>query len=278
MTLTTLLLQLLLTIPLTFILNNINKNSNNTLNKIVFPIIYTIIVAAVIPIVKENIFLIVVFELLLRNFYINNFTNKSKNIAMFLIESLLSVVLSLFVYNNFISRVDTVLPSAETIKPFLWFLIILYIFNLSKSEIHKVNNFIPKNQEIDKENIIMQYAKYKNKYHKIIKTKSKLITNLIYSIMIYNGTNKPLAYRKTIELKGILTTKEVPYGIMQYTSKEKLTDEESIIKTIKDFETLLTNIKGNEEIKLEKLLNKYSLEDSIQIKKINNEIIEFLKK
>ena len=139
MTLTTLILQLILTIPLTLILNNINRKNNNTINKIIFPTIYIILISAILPVVKENIFLIVIFEMFLRNFYVSNFTHKSKNITMFLIESLLSIALSLFAYNNFISQVNNVLPNAETIKPFLWFLIIIYIYNLCKPELNKVN-------------------------------------------------------------------------------------------------------------------------------------------
>ena len=45
--------------------------------------------------------------------------------------------------------------------------------------------------------------------------------------MIYNGITTPTALRKATELKGIITTKPVPYGIMQVTSKIKITDEES---------------------------------------------------
>lgn len=278
MTLTTLIIQLLLTIPLTLILNYISRKECNMLNKIVFPTVYTILVAALVPSVKESIFLIVIFEIFLRNFYISNFSHKSNNISKFLVESILSVALSLFVYNNFISQVKSVIPNPENIKPFLWFLIIIYIYNLWKPQISKVNNLIPNKNEIDKENTIMQYAKYKNKYHKTIKTKNKLITNIIYSIMIYNGTNKPYAYRKAIEISGILTTQEVPYGIMQYKSKEKLTDAESITKTIKEFETLLSGSKASEENKINNVLSKYPEVAKLQIKEIYKEITEFLKK
>lgn len=278
MTLTTLIIQLILTIPLTLILNFISKKESNMLNKIVFPTVYTILIAALVPSIKENIFLIVIFEMFLRNFYVSNFSHKSNNIAKFLIESLFSAALSLFVYNNFISQVNSVLPNPEAIKPFLWFLIILYIYNLCKPQISKLNNLIPSKNEIDKENTIMQYAKYKNKFHKSIKTKNKLITNMVYSIMIHNGTTKPYAYRKAMELKGMITTQEVPYGIMQYKSKEKLTDIESITKTVKEFETLLSNSKANEENKINTLLINCLEEDKLQIKEIYNEITEFLKK
>ena len=167
MTLTTLIIQLLLTIPLTLILKYLSKKEDNMLNKIVLPTVYTIVIAALIPSIKDNIFLIVVFEIFLRNFYISNFSHKSNNRVKFLIETILSVALILFVYNNFISKVTSVLPNPETIKPFLWFLIVIYIYNLSKPQLSKVNNIIPNKNEIDKENTIMQYAKYKNKFHKI---------------------------------------------------------------------------------------------------------------
>ena len=277
MTLTTLIMHLLLTIPLTLIINNISKKEKNTLNKILIPTVYIIVVAALIPSVKNNVFLIVVFELFIRNFYISNFSNKTNNIASFLIESVLSVALSLFTYNNFISKVNTVLPSPEMIKPFLWFLIIIYIYNLLKPQINNVNKMIPEKKDIDKENTIMLFAKYKNKYHKVIKTKNKLITNIMYSIMIYNGMTKPLALRKAIELKGMLTTKEVPYGIMQYISKEKLTDEESITKTLKEFEEI-NKTKINEKEKINKMLSKYDESSKTQVLEIYSEILEFLKK
>lgn len=278
MTLTTLIIQILLTIPLTFIINTLSKKENNTIHRIIVPTVYTIILAALIPAIKENIFLIVVFELFIRNFYISNFSNKANNISKFLIESVISVAFSLFTYNQFISKIDSVLPSPESIKPFLWFLMIVYIYTLCKPQINKVNQMIPEKKSVDKENTIMLFAKYKNKYHKVIKTKNTLITNLVYSIMIYNGINKPTALRKTTELRGIITTKPVPYGIMQVTSKIKITDEESIGIVVSNFEKLIKNSKLKEADKIDKLLTDYNEEAKQDIKEIYNEINEFLKK
>lgn len=278
MTLISLILQILCTIPLTFILNNLEKKDNNLFHKIFIPTIYIIIIAALLPVIKENIFLIVVFEMFIRNFYISNFSNRSNNISKFLIESLLSVSLSLFTYNQFISKTNNVLPTPESIKPFLWFLIIIYIYSLCKPNINKINNLIPEKRNIDKENIIILYAKYKNKYHKAIKTKNNLIINIIYSIMIHNSINKPLLFRKLIELRGMITTQPVPYGIMQITSKIKLTDEESISIMVSNFEREIKNTKLKENEKIEKLLNEYKEEEISKIKDIYNEINEFLKK
>ena len=101
MNLTTLLLQILLTVPLTIILNFFRNKENRRLNQILIPSVYIIVIAALIPYVKENIFLIVIFELFIRNFYITNVVNQEREISniTFIIEGLISIALSLFTYN-----------------------------------------------------------------------------------------------------------------------------------------------------------------------------------
>ena len=136
MTLSTIILQILLTIPLTIILNHFQKEENRRINQLLIPTIYMIIIAALIPAVKENIFLIVVFEIFIRNFYITNVVNSNNEVSntTYILESIISIAISLFTYNYFISQVDTIIPNPEDIKGFVWFLIILYVvylYNLS---------------------------------------------------------------------------------------------------------------------------------------------------
>ena len=134
MTLITLIAQILLTIPLTIILKYINKKENNLINRLIIPTVYIIIVSALIPEVSNNIYLIVVFEIFIRNFYVTNISGEETTTSKtsFLIESLLSVILSIFTYSYFISKVDTVIPNPEDIKGFIWFLIIIYLVSLYK--------------------------------------------------------------------------------------------------------------------------------------------------
>ena len=82
MTLTTIILQILLTIPLTIILNYFKKEENRRINQLIIPSLYIIIISALIPSVKENIFLIVVFEIFIRNFYITNIVNGNNEIKL----------------------------------------------------------------------------------------------------------------------------------------------------------------------------------------------------
>ena len=275
MTLTTIILQILLTIPLTIILNYFQSKDNKKINKLIIPSIYIIIISALIPSIKENIFLIVIFEIFIRNFYITNIVNRSNETGpmSFIIENLLSIGMSLFVYNYFISNVETVIPNPEDIKGFVWFLIILYtvyLYNISTKD--KVVVEKTKTTKIRTEKTIMQYAKFKNKYSNVIKTKNTLINNLTYAIMIFEDYKTPKIYRNINTYIGLVTKKETKYGIMQISSFERLSDEDSIKMTISNFEKELKNTKLKENEKIDKLLSKYKQEEKEQIINIYNTI------
>ncbi len=260
MNLTTLLLQIVLTIPLTIILNYFKKKENRRINELLIPSIYIIVVAALLPVVKTNIFLIVIFEIFIRNFYVTNVVNQDKEIsnAMFIIESIISIALSLFTYNYFISKVDTVIPDPETIKPFIWFLIIIfvaYLFKISTKD--RVIKESKNQKKYKKEQIIIKYAKYKNMYSNIVKSKNTNINNLVYALMIHNDNHNPKITRTFKEYLGLVTKKETPYSIMQIPSFNKIKDEEGIELTITNFEKKLKNTKLNETSQIDKLLETY---------------------
>ncbi len=281
MTLTTIILQILLTIPLTIILNYFKKEENRRINQLIIPSLYIIIISALIPGVKENIFLIVVFEIFIRNFYITNVVNGNNEISTFtyIIESILSIAISLFTYNYFISQVDTVIPNPEDIKGFVWFLIILYITYLYKlSTKNKVKEEKIKTIKHKTEKIIMQYAKFKNIYSSQIKSKNEFINNLVYAIMIHEDYKTPKIYRNIHAYIGAVTKKETKYGIMQIPSYERLSDVASIKVVVDSFEKQLKNTKLKEEEKLTKLLSNYKAEDQQNIISIYNDIVEFTKK
>lgn len=281
MTLTTIILQILLTIPLTIILNYFKKEENRRINQLIIPSLYIIIISALIPSVKENIFLIVVFEIFIRNFYITNIVNGNNEISTFtyITESIISIAISLFTYNYFISQVDTVIPNPEDIKGFVWFLIILYITYLYKlSTKNKVKEEKIKTIKHKTEKTIMQYAKFKNIYSNSIKSKSEFINNLVYAIMIHEDYKTPKIYRNIKAYIGAVTKKETKYGIMQISSYERISDEESIKIVVDNFEKQLKNNKLKENEKLNKLLTNYKPEDQQNIISIYNDIVEFTKK
>ncbi len=281
MNLITLIIQMILTIPLTIILNFLKNKENRRLNHILIPSIYIIIIAGLLPIVKENIYLIVIFEIFIRNFYITNITNQDSEVSntVFIFESLISIALSLFTYNYFISSVETVIPSPEDIKPFVWFLMILYITSLYKlSTKDYVEKEKTKKTKRKKEQIIMQYAKFKNMYSSCVKSKNEIINNITYAIMIHNNFQTPKIYRNINTYIGAVTKKETEYGIMKIKSFNRITDEESIKITISEFEKSLKNTKLKELDQIDKLLKEYNEIDYQDIINIYKDIVEFTKK
>ena len=280
MNLLTLILQIILTIPLTMLLTYFNKKENRRLNQLLIPSVYIILVAAILPIVKENIFLIVVFEIFIRNFYITNIINNEKEInnTTFIIESLLSIVISVLTYNLFISKVDTVIPDPESIRPFIWFLIVIfivYLYKISTKDV-KIKNEIKKTT-YKREKNILQYAKFKNKYSYLIKSKNKVINNTIYAIMVYNDYNTPQIKRSINSYVGTITKKETKYGIMQIPSYEKISDEDSILFTINEFERRIKNNKSKTKDIFDILTSSYNEKEKKDIKKIYDDIVEFSK-
>lgn len=281
MTLATIIMQILLTIPLTIILNHFQKEENRRINQLIIPSLYIIIISALIPSIKENIFLIVVFEIFIRNFYITNIVNSQNEISnmTYVLESIVSIGLSLFTYNYFINQVDTVIPNPEDIKGFIWFLIILYtvyLYNLSTKNKTKQEKIKTTKRKIEK--TIMQYAKFKNLYSQHIQSKNELINNLTYAIMIFEDYKTPKVYRNINTYIGAVTKKETKYGIMQIPSYNRLSDEDSIKLVIEKFENTIKENKISKDNQLNELINNYKPEEQQEIISIYNEIVEFSKK
>ena len=232
-----LFIQILLVIPLFCILEYFNKKNINIIEKVLIPVCYILIVSGICPELKNNIYFIVIFEVILHEFYNNYFKEiVTYNKKDYFIEIILSILLSLIVYYYYINKVKYVLPNPQEFRPFIFFLIIIFIYTLIKNNIEfkkkeKESNFIDKKREY----VIVEYAKLKNKYYKIVKTSNKDIERLIYSIMIYENYKNPLVIRKIkLIINRFSNRNKNKYGIMQVESSKELTDEESIKAVLKD--------------------------------------------
>ena len=276
------LIQLLFTIPLFCIIEYFNKKEISIIQKILIPVVYIVILAGLCSEIKSNIYLVVIFEVILHDFYINNIVNKDIliNKKEYFINSVISIVLSIFIYDYFISKVDNILPVATEFRSLLWFLVILFVYGLLKDNISKVEkenktSFIDRKREY----VVVMYAKFKNKYYKIIKSKEEVVNRLTYAVMIYENYRNPILYRRFMNFKNKFVNRDTKYGIMQVESSREIDDEKSIKLTISKFEKSLTKIdkKSREKTIVVSLLNeKYEDSEYINdILDIYNEIIEF---
>lgn len=274
MNIISLIIDILLTIPLSLIMVKIEKKKDSFLYSCIIPVIYIIIIAAILPVLKKNIYLIPIFEIFIRNFYITNINEELNNSKNTILSSLISIILVLFIYNYFIAKVESVLPTPEEIRPFIWLIIVFVIYSISKdTNVKKISN--NKSLEGKNEYILMHYAKYKFRYEEIIHSKNDTINQLIYSLIIYKNYQQPRIYRSINNYLRHLLNKEVKYGVLEVSSPTPISDEESIVKTIKEFENLTRKNKNKDNI--EQFLSKYKEEEIKEIVNIYNVINNFKK-
>lgn len=271
------LIDVFLAIPLFFFLNyfdNGEKKDRMEINitHIVFPLVYMVLVSAIFSVfnwnfLSHNLFLVPIFECVLRTIYINRFLNQDNlmNHKYYYMIYTVTICLSYILYTGFISQVDSVLPDANEFRTFIWFLIILFFYISFKDRIHfdflkEKATFQSKHQEY----IVMNYAKLRNRFRDIVEVKeNKDLVTLLYAIMVYENLLTPPAMRKLNSYVYRFTNQEVKSGIMQMKSKTYLTDQESITLSIKKLRKIMDKIKQDKKLKLtedkkqEYILTKY---------------------
>lgn len=282
MSINTIIIYIISSIILSIILNKLEKKKqDNILDYIIISNIYIIILSGIFNIYNlttnnDNIFLIILFLVIGNILYLTLIKERTilKNNDYNLKKYLLTLISSYFINILIINKIDNIFPSMENIRLIIWLLIIGYILIYIKKNIEikvPVNNNISFYK--DNEYIVMQYAKYKNKYNNLINSKYQEINNLLYSIMIYENYNKPELIRKIDIIKYKLFKEKIKFGIMQIEKNNPITDEESINISKKKLERIYNT---NKEIK--DIIKKYYKKEKNEIKIIYETIYEFNKK
>lgn len=286
MTINTLFIYIISSIILSIILNKLDKKKkDNILDYIIISNIYILLLSGIFDFYNltnnnDNIFIIILFQIIGKILYItlikerSILKNNDYNLKKYLITLVSSYLINILVINN----IDNIFPSSETIKLLIWLFIIGYILLYIKKNIDikaPTNNNI--NYYDDKEYIVMQYAKYKNKYNNIVSSKNEVLNQLTYSIMVYENYNKPELIRKIDLLKYKLFHEENKFGIMQINRKQPITDEESIIICLNKLEKIYNSNKDNKDI-IKPLIKKYYKKDIKELISIYNTINKFNKK
>ena len=157
-------------------------------------------------------------------------------------------------------------------------MIIIFIYCLLKEhlKITSSNNnvsFIERKREY----VIVMYAKLKNRYFKVIKSKKDLVNKLIYAMMIYENYTHPLISRKMTIIKSKIFENTYHYGIMQVESNQEIDDEESIKIRINDIEKIIAKKSNKKKNDIRSVLEEvYSDTNKINnICDIYDEIISF---
>ena len=265
---------------LLFIMMEVIKNKTKEDSLIyLFPNIYIILVASIFTSLKNYTLIILILYLLLDiiNTYVLSQKESLIEDSIYFKNILITFIIGLIIYNFYLLPVDNAFFNINEFKNFIWVLVILYLYQLFKNSNIKDKKIIKNNYDKHfKEYVILNYAKFKNRYSYLIKVKNKDIENVLYSMLIYeslvnSGLNKYLKrIRNRINQVNI-------YGIMNVNSNHFITDEESIVivkdKLVKKYHHLKKDSNTLELIKV-----KYQDKESIfEIKKILKIIEDFNK-
>jgi len=284
---------IMLAIVLFYILNYFDANNKNSnLIHIVLPVVYIVLLASLLKFLDLTIwcdflFLIIIFELIIRLIYVKkvmeqeNLVNSSYYIKIYG----LSILFSCLINTMFISKVEEILPTAEEIRPGLWFLIIIFIYLVIKDNIKiditkDTNTFIEKKEEY----VVVSYAKLKNMYSDSIITSTKELIPVVYAIMVYENYKRPKVLRNLDNIKYRFSKKQIKMGIMQIASKKIIDDYQSIELAVKKLEKITLKLKTTAKKKTNKIdteeviKNYYGKIDSSDVIDIYNKIIDFNKK
>ena len=287
MSLVTIFIYLIFAILLFFILNYFDKaEKENNIIHAVIPIVYEIVLAGLFTSesayeIKQNLFLIVIFELVIRLYYIKNILKREDlmNPSFYFQIYGISIVGSYIANVYFISEVSSVFPTAEEMRVGIWLLIIIFLYMTAKKHIRiqykeQVSTFADRKQEY----ILVQYTRFKNMYQKNIKVKNKSIYPVVYAIMIYENYKRPIFFRKLDYITHRLTGREKKMGIMQIASSTEMDDATSIKMTVKKLEKLESELtKKSKKQYVGQLLNLYYENEKVahDAFEIYQKIIEF---
>ena len=276
------IIYIVLGIILFIIINYIDiKYKINRREWLILSIIFMLVFAGILVRLGINytsdIFLVFVFMMLADIFYNSYileqdfFSKEDKNIYYYI----LLIIIGFIINQEFINKVEEVFLTGEDLRLIIWFLVIIYLYKFSISK-----NIFSNNKEttkfISKDSILISYVKLKEKYYEECNYDNEDISNIIYSIMIYENKKRSKLLRRIDNFNYKINGGIKKLGIMQVESKKFITDSESINITYKKITKLYDkyNKKKDKNISF-KVLDDYLKEESNNVKYIYEVIKKF---
>ena len=281
------LLQIILylgfAIILFFILNYFQKFEDKTPSiMIIIPVIYIILISGISFVDTSCIYLVILMEMFIRIYYTKIILNQEElmNTNYYIQNYGLAIILAFIVTRCFIIKVDSIFPTASECRMGIWFLIILFLYKTLNGVVtFKLEKQEQLNFKMKEEMIIVRYAKLKNSYSHLIKSKNKDFNSLIYAIMIFKDYHRSNFLRSVDKIRFRFTGKTMKMGIMQVETNKEISDEESIKIVIKDLNKIEKELSTNKKIKkqdlYQELLREYGFNNIDDVFNIYKTIKDF---
>lgn len=247
-----------------FILNYFKKLEEKTPSvMILIPVIYIFLVSALPGISKEFVYFIILIEMLIRIYYTKVILNQEEliNKDYYIQNYGLAFIVSYLLTETFIMKIDTILPTLQEIRVGVWFLIILFLYKVLNGNISiKLEKQEAVNFKMKEEAIVVRFARFKNQYFNVIKSKDKNFNLLVYAMMIYENCHRSKFLRNIDRISYRFTGKITKMGIMQVESNKEISDEESIKIILKELTKLEKNLSADKKIKKQNLYQEMLIE------------------
>ncbi len=281
------LLQIILylgfAIILFFILNYFQKFEDKTPSiMIIIPVIYIILISGISFVDTSCIYLVILMEMFIRIYYTKIILNQEElmNTNYYIQNYGLAIILAFIVTRCFIIKVDSIFPTASEWRMGIWFLIILFLYKTLNGVVtFKLEKQEQLNFKMKEEMIIVRYAKLKNSYSHLIKSKNKDFNSLIYAIMIFKDYHRSNFLRSVDKIRFRFTGKTMKMGIMQVETNKEISDEDSIKIVIKDLNKIEKELSTNKKIKkqdlYQELLREYGFNNIDDVLNIYKTIKDF---
>lgn len=204
----------------------------NYLFKVLAPIVYIILLVALFQFLgwyclNRNVYRIVVYYWIFRFVYVAvRGQLPLLNWKLQILYWVSSIGLAVWVSST-IDKMTTILPSPQNLLEELWILIILFLYSIfNKLEYSRAGaeNRIKKYTYRKTDAFLQRFGAIVDKHfsHDFYKA-------VIYAIMVYEDFNRPVLARKIERVLCRCSHRPHTYGIMQVTSREPLSDEQSVV-------------------------------------------------
>ena len=259
-----------------------NKYSLTKLHKLIFSNICMIIIAGVLcefgGYYTDNIFLLFVFMMITDVFYSNYFAGRDffdreeKKIYYYIL-----LIISGFIINQeFINRVNQVFMTGEDLRLILWFLIIIFLYKFMVNNNILGESLKNNNKKMSVDSVLVSFAKLKHKFYDECLYDNKDISNMVYTIMIYENNRRSKLVRNIDNFKFKINGEKRRLGIMQVESKKFITDSESIEIVHKKINKLYDKAKSSKNNDISSFVfDSYSKNDSESLKYIYDIVCKF---
>ena len=245
-----------------------NKFNITKLEGLVISLVYMMIISGICfewgIKYTENIFLIFVFllviDIIYNSYFIEkDFFDKNDNNVIYYV---VLIVLGFFINQEFINEVNQVFLTGNDLRLLLWFLAIIFIYKMCKDRevFSNISNHDMK--EIGRNTVLVNYAKFKDKYFDECNYSNKDISNIIYAIMIYENHNRGKVLRNYDYFMFKVNGKKNKLGIMQVESNKFISDSESIDIVHKKIEKIYDkHKKGKKKVDIKNIIKEYDKEN-----------------